>query len=142
MIKNDQQLSVTRNQLEKLTEAISTLEKSGHADPVNSVRIRSLKADARKLNEQVEKYINASEGVFDGRCLEAVDHLGEELVSARIAAGLTQEELADKVHMKAQQIQRYERNLYETASLKTLTRIAAVIFTYVKTRSGSDVAWN
>lgn len=132
MIKNDKQLTVTMNQREKLNQAITKLEGSAHSDPMTAVRVSALQADMEKLDAQIEKYQKATEGLFDAACLICVESVGEELISARIAAGLTQEELARKARMKAQQIQRYERLLYETASLRTLTRISAIISASVR----------
>ena len=46
------------------------------------------------------------------------------LIKARIALGLSQKELAERLGLKEQQIQRYEATEYATASLK---RVKAVI---------------
>jgi transcriptional regulator with XRE-family HTH domain len=54
-------------------------------------------------------------------------------VRARIAAGLTQEGLAEKLGLKRQQIQRYEASEYATASLATVRQIAQVIESVVST---------
>jgi len=49
------------------------------------------------------------------------------LIKARIANRLTQSELATLLHVKEQQIQRYESELYSSASLKTLLNIAKLL---------------
>jgi HTH-type transcriptional regulator/antitoxin HigA len=49
------------------------------------------------------------------------------LIRARIANGLKQSELAKMLDMKEQQIQRYESELYSSASLKTLLKIADLL---------------
>ena len=46
---------------------------------------------------------------------------------ARIAAGLTQEDLAGRLGVKPQQIQRYEASDYQTASFARLLEIARVL---------------
>lgn len=46
---------------------------------------------------------------------------------ARIASGLTQEAMAQKLGLKRQQIQRYEATEYASASLATIRQIAQAI---------------
>ena len=55
--------------------------------------------------------------------LDSLAALPEALIRARIAAGLTQKELATRLGLKEQQVQRYEATRYAAASL---TRIQAV----------------
>jgi transcriptional regulator with XRE-family HTH domain len=49
------------------------------------------------------------------------------LIRARISAGLSQRELAARLGLKEQQIQRYEATNYETASLRRVLEIAAAL---------------
>jgi HTH-type transcriptional regulator / antitoxin HipB len=46
------------------------------------------------------------------------------LIKARIASGLTQKDLAEKIGVQEQQIQRYEANHYGSASFDRLRTIA------------------
>ncbi|RNJ49053.1 helix-turn-helix domain-containing protein [Methylocystis hirsuta] len=131
MIKNERQLAAAKKQLAVLTKAANALRKAGSSDPMNAVRISSLEADAEKLNMQIQTYNKASEGVFDAACLTSVEHVGEELINARIASGLTQEQLARKASLEAQQIQRWESTLYQTTNLKTLKRIRDIIMSSI-----------
>ena len=50
-----------------------------------------------------------------------------QIIRARIAAGLTQAELAQRLGLKTQQIQRYESNDYEMASFARVLEIAQAI---------------
>lgn len=127
MIKNDQQLAVTSAQMDKLKSALAMLQTKDSSDPTTMLRIASLHADVTKLESQIEKYKQVARGNFDIQQISYVENVGEELIYARIASGLTQEELARKVGAKAQQIQRYERGHYLTASLKTLSKISLAI---------------
>ena len=53
-----------------------------------------------------------------------LEGLADALIQARIAAGLTQEELAERLGLKKQQVQRYEATRYATANLKRLNAVA------------------
>jgi transcriptional regulator with XRE-family HTH domain len=59
--------------------------------------------------------------------LNSLDALPKVLIQARIAAGLTQEDLAARLGVKLQQIQRYEASDYQTASFARLREIARVL---------------
>ncbi len=48
--------------------------------------------------------------------LDSLDALPKVLIQGRIAAGLTQEDLAARLGLKPQQIQRYEASDYHIAS--------------------------
>ena len=49
------------------------------------------------------------------------------LVRARVAAGLTQKQLAEKLGIKAQQIQRYEATRYRPITLERMLEVADVL---------------
>jgi len=59
--------------------------------------------------------------------MDSIDALPAILIRARIAAGLTQEDLAARVGVKAQQIQRYEASDYQSASFARIREIARVL---------------
>jgi ribosome-binding protein aMBF1 (putative translation factor) len=59
--------------------------------------------------------------------LGALEELPKVLIQARIAAGLTQEDLAARLGVKPQQIQRYEASDYQTASFARLSEIARLL---------------
>ena len=56
--------------------------------------------------------------------LELLDELPTGLIKARVASGLSQKELAAKLSLKEQQIQRYEANDYAGASLARILEVA------------------
>jgi ribosome-binding protein aMBF1 (putative translation factor) len=58
---------------------------------------------------------------------EEIAELPRKLIRARIAAGLSQRELAERLGLKEQQIQRYEATNYETASLKRVIEVARAL---------------
>jgi len=55
--------------------------------------------------------------------LASLDELPRTLIRARIAAGLTQEELAARLGLKPQQIQRYEATDYHSASMQRMSEV-------------------
>jgi HTH-type transcriptional regulator/antitoxin HipB len=51
----------------------------------------------------------------------------QDLIRARIASGLSQKELAKRLGMPEQQIQRYEAKEYESVSLARIAEIAKAL---------------
>jgi HTH-type transcriptional regulator/antitoxin HigA len=49
------------------------------------------------------------------------------LIKARITAGMTQKQLAEKIGIQEQQIQRYEANDYASISFARLVEIAQIL---------------
>ena len=128
MIKNERQFKITKAQAEKFLAAIRSLESAPPDDTVHPLlrkaEIGGLRSQLADLQTDIQEY----EGLRSGRRkvmkVETFEDLPRALVQARIAAGLTQEQLANKLKLKPQQIQRYEATEYQSASL---SRIAEVV---------------
>lgn len=126
MIKNNKQLTVTKRQLGLLTSALKDL-KASKEGAAAKIQIRALQADASKLRQEIAEFEGARAGDIDLAPIMKVEAVGKLLVQGRIAAHLTQDELAREIGRKPQQIQRYETEAYRSASLATLTRVADVL---------------
>ena len=129
MIKNERQYRVTQAQAGKFTQALAHLEahpeESAHLHPL----LQKAERDAlRSLMETLQGQLAEYEALRSGRrrtfALDSFDALPRTLIQARIAAGLNQKELAVRLGLKEQQIQRYEATEYAAASM---TRVGAVI---------------
>ena len=59
--------------------------------------------------------------------LHALSELPDLLIKARIARGYTQADLAKRLRLKPQQIQRYEATHYDSISFRRLLEIARVL---------------
>ena len=57
-----------------------------------------------------------------------LESLPEMLIEERMRLGFTQKQLAEKIGIKEQQIQRYEASRYQSASLRRLQEIAKALF--------------
>jgi HTH-type transcriptional regulator/antitoxin HigA len=95
-------------------------------EAINGVR-KSLVTEKRELLALVDAYEEAKTGSYERLKRRAGNHPGLNLIVARIARGFTQKELARKLGLKEQQIQRYEAERYRTISLANFQRVAAVL---------------
>jgi transcriptional regulator with XRE-family HTH domain len=95
-------------------------------------RIRQAQRDAiRSQIDELREELVAYEGLQAGHSkvleLSSLDELPAALIQARVAAGLTQRQLADRLGMKEQQLQRYEATDYAGASLERIREVVAAL---------------
>ena len=127
MIKNERQYRITKSQIAKFESALQDSSACYQAD--GHSRAKKLERDALQsqlgeLREQVHAYERLRSGRRKTFPIASFAQLPQALVQARIAAGLSQKGLADRLGLKEQQIQRYEATNYSSASL---TRICEIL---------------
>lgn len=127
MIKNEKQLAATRSQLALLAKERRRLEELETSNVLVKAQIQSLASDMSRLESEVAEYQAIRKGAYDLASLAAVAELGKRLVQARIAANLTQHQLAKLIGWKDQQVQRYERTQYGSASLSVIKKVARAL---------------
>lgn len=127
MIKNERQYRITKVQAAQFADALRNLEahSAEHLHPV----LRRAQADAiRSQHADLEAELRAYEALQRDRPAiidaQSLEELPNALIRARIALGLSQKELADKMGIKEQQLQRYEATEYAAASLTRLREVA------------------
>lgn len=129
MIKNERQYLITQAQAKKFEEALArfdkNLDKTEEVHPLLWKAQRdALQSQLSELREELEEYEALKSGQQAVLELNSLEELPSALIKARIAAGLSQKELAERLDLKEQQIQRYEATEYASVSF---TRILEVI---------------
>ncbi len=79
------------------------------------------------LSEQLFDYEALKLGAVNVFNVTSLQELPMLLIQARIAQGLTQRQLANELKLKEQQIQRYESEVYASANIRRLAKIADVL---------------
>ncbi len=128
MIKNERQYRITKAEAEKfeltLAKLSETLPQSEEVPPLLlQVKKDALQSYLDSLREDIEEYELLQSGQQPMLELQSLDELPKSLIRARIAAGLTQKELAARLGLPEQQVQRYEATEYASANL---TRVLEV----------------
>jgi len=131
MITNDYQYRLTKAAADKFRAALAEMK---NAPARADIHPRLLKAEREAMESQLQDleaelsdYVRLKGSGAAHITIGSVSALGRGLVQARIAAGLSQKELANRLHLKEQQIQRYEQTEYETASLGRLADVARAL---------------
>ena len=132
MISNERQYRITRTAAEKFKQAVKDLEqRSGLQEGVHPRLLQAQREAAQSqlddLLEQIEEYERLKAGNVPVIEIESLDDLAVGLIKARIASGLSQKDLADRLNLKEQQIQRYEADRYASASLQRVQQVARAI---------------
>lgn len=125
MIKNERQYTITKAQARKFKDAIAAMDvgKAGtHPLLVNAQR-GALESQLAELEAQLKEYETLRSGKLKKFRQSRFQNLPLELIRARIARGFTQKDLARKLGLKEQQIQRYEETEYASASLGRLYEV-------------------
>jgi DNA-binding XRE family transcriptional regulator len=86
--------------------------------------IESLESELAVLSDQLEQYEALKSGKVKSREVRSLRDLPIVLIEGRIAARLTQRDLAKRLGLPEQQIQRYEATLYAGVSLERLQQVA------------------
>lgn len=132
LITNERQEREVSALIEQIGEALSSgqvLKQIVDGLPpevLDGVR-RSLIAERDELIESLEAYRAAQGGEVAGLKARAGNDLGALLVAARVAKGWKQKELARRLFLPEQQVQRYEAERYRSISLSGLQRVARTL---------------
>jgi predicted nucleic acid-binding protein len=89
-----------------------------------STRPAAMASEAELLRAQIDRYEQLRDGHITGREIDSLKDLPAALIEARIAARLTQHQLAQRVSVAEQQIQRWEANAYSGVNLDRLQNVA------------------
>jgi DNA-binding XRE family transcriptional regulator len=132
MIKNERQYRITKAQAAKLDAALNSfVAQSAHGGKTHP-RLVKAQADAMlsqldSLRDELREYEEMKSGDASPPDLGYIAAVPQDLIRARIASGLSQKELAKRLGMPEQQIQRYEATDYESVSFTRIMEIAEVL---------------
>ncbi|GAB6112476.1 XRE family transcriptional regulator [Desulfomicrobium salsuginis] len=132
MITNERQYKITKAKLNEFANAIKSFEIHEADQRLGSSILAKAEFDALQsihdeLSDQVKEYEALKSGAVTIFKAKSINDLPLLLISARIAKGLSQRELAEALNWKEQQIQRYESDRYATANLKRLEEVASIL---------------
>ena len=86
-----------------------------------------IESQLQELREEIAEYEALRSGKTTVWELDSLKDLPDALIRARIASGLTQHELAARLGLKEQQIQRYEATRYAGVSLDRIDEVASAL---------------
>lgn len=124
MIKNDKQYSITKNKRDEFSKSLSILQNEESKDNLlNQIMKDSITSQIETFDREIKEYENLK-NTKPTIIFSSIEKLPEILIKARIIKGLSQNDLAKKINLKEQQIQRYEASNYESANFDRMLTIA------------------
>lgn len=132
MIYSDKQYAISEGQLSKLRDALAIAQSVNDDAATDQSWLRDAQTDAIKsqiatLEAELSHYDLLKSGEITFAKSHSLENLPSVLVQARIAAGMSQTDLAERLGMKAQQIQRYEASDYSGASFSRLIAVCEAL---------------
>ena len=129
MITNERQYRITKRRERSFQEAIERFDVQGSEARGVHPRIRQAEREAMEsqlddLRTELAEYEGLKAADLSVISTASVDELADGLIKARIAAGLSQRVLAQRLGVKEQQIQRYEAERYASASYQRLCQVS------------------
>ena len=128
MIKNERQYKITRSRADEVRNTIGELQRTPLPDGLHP-EMRELQFDAlRGTLGDLEAELAEYDALHDATLkATGIEQLPTALIRARIACGLTQRQLAERVGLQEQAIQRYEATDYAGVSFARLVEIAEAL---------------
>lgn len=124
MIKNERQYRITKAQAAKFAAALDAAVARENVDPqLRQLEEDALRSQLEELCQELDTYERLRSSWSIPIRLDSFEQFPRALVQARIAAGLSQKDLATRLGLKEQQIQRYEATEYTSASLKRIKEV-------------------
>ncbi len=122
MIQNERQYKVSQTKLRDLETDLTQLDTPDPSLHPRQVLARrnSLMILINELGQEIAEYSQLKSGRVTQFPFNSIEDLPVVMIKARIAKGLTQKELAEKIGVQEQQIQRYEANNYHAIGFDRL----------------------
>jgi DNA-binding Xre family transcriptional regulator len=124
MITNQRQYQITQTEARRFREALEAPETPGlHPKAAKAMR-DGLKSQLEDLEAEIAEYDALREGRVKTLEADSLLAIGPALIKARIMRNITQKELADRLSVAEQQVQRYEATQYRGVAAERLQDVA------------------
>ncbi|MEQ8957349.1 MAG: helix-turn-helix transcriptional regulator [Coleofasciculus sp. C2-GNP5-27] len=133
MIKNDQQYQQSLDWLRRFEQSVAELDSNDKlkAEPVRwQLHRDSYQSQVNELKEEIAEYerlINCDNSQPIQIKVESLNKLPDALIKARIAAKMSQEELADLLGIEQQRVKQYEDTDYQCASFVEILEVSTAL---------------
>lgn len=132
MITNERQYRITRKKAADFARAIeefdvASRERADVHPRLLRAELDGLRSQLADLREELKEYEQLKSADPSTIPVGSFEELADGLIKARIASGLSQRALANRLEIKEQQVQRYEATRYGSASYQRLCEVARAL---------------
>ncbi len=127
-IKNERQYRVAKTSLAASKVGLEEVRATGATlpEPIGSAYVAGYVGNMEELRADIAEY----EAIRDGHAVIEINDLSDlplAMIKKRIRLGLTQRELAERIGVHEQQVQRWEENEYQGVRFDTIERVAGAL---------------
>ena len=126
MIKTGAQRARTLTQIEGFSRALAQADQGSPGKKAAAIR-GSYEGMIRQLQDEVREYDQLTSGEFTLPALERLDQIAPYIVKLRIARGMSQTELANRLGVSKQVVSRNEEDEYQGVAILRLQEILDVL---------------
>jgi transcriptional regulator with XRE-family HTH domain len=125
-IKNDLQLAATKKWLDEFEQALELANRNTNnlSPRLYKAHVDGIRSQIDDLQVEIKEYEALKANGPNAVAVESLEDLPEALIRARIAQHLTQEELADRIGVRPQQVQKWEASVYQSAKYASVLKLA------------------
>ena len=128
MIRNERQYRVTLAQRARLAAQLDAQPPADVPEWVIASSRAAVESQLLDMDNELSEYTSLRDGTSGATSeVSNLSDLPRALIRARIAANMTQRDLADRLSLKEQQIQKYESTDYGGASVSRLQEVMAAL---------------
>ena len=129
MIKNEREYAVTRSWVRRFEAAMADMdaELANGADGMLALERAGLQSKTDEMKGDIAEYESLKSGKIPPADACNLEELPEALIKRRIGLGMTQRELAERMGLRVEQVQRYEQTDYESATCARLMEAHAAL---------------
>lgn len=132
MITNERQYRISKAWVNKFEVALESAKARATAkEPTHPKLLKArqdqLTSQLEELREDLAEYEALKSGNIHTLEVADLQDLPTALIRARIAAGLSQQKLAEKLGVTAQQVQKDEASQYHKASFDRMAKVAEIL---------------
>jgi hypothetical protein len=132
VITNDRQRGITEAWIHRFEEAVTALgertdEGDDNAKALRRIQVAGMSSEIEVLRSQIEEYDALRSRRARTLPVASIEDLPRALIRARIAAGVPQHEIAERLGLDEERFVREEGNDYESLSIAQLREIAGLL---------------
>lgn len=131
MISNERQYRITRARLQDFESALAEVSEPGSSAAVShellALQREALSSQREELAADIAEYERLRSGEQFVIEANSLADFPRALIAGRVARGMTQKDLAEKIGVKEQQIQRWESSYYANTSFSRIREIVEAL---------------
>lgn len=129
MIKNPRQLAFAESQLKRIEEKLKDIiSKKGDLSEIEyKLHHSAIASKYEDIYKEIEEYKSLKNGRLKAISISSFDEIPQALIKTRMAKGISQKKLAEKLGIQQQQVQRYESTDYESAKFSRIQDVCEAL---------------